>query len=288
MLASRGLLPDEAGRIALTKLSDDALQSLAVRRSRRVDMRTLVKKLDDRKEKFDSYTDTSAIEGALLRLKHIVRGRMGQMYGQGGDTVAIEDFAHPNGLVILEGGAQLNEYAKAALLSLMAWHIYTDSVARRTEALAGADYAPMFVLLEEGNKIVSGVDSGSSDDGPDIQSDIFPRMFRDAGKYNIYLGIIAQSPSVLPPGIISSCNNLAAGQLKNSEDVETVMAAIGRSPTGFVDTHYSRFIQRMQQAQFILKLGLSMDVSEIEPVLYQPLLIDVEEPSNAEIAERYA
>ena len=114
-----------------------------------------------------------------------------------------------------------------------------------------------------------------------------PSTFRDAGKYLIYLGIVVQSPSELPPGIISSCNNLAAGQLKNGEDVKVVMSGLARSPVGFVDTHYARFVNRMQRGQFILKLGLAWDVARTEPLLFKPLMVEAREPGAGEIGERF-
>ena len=153
--------------------------------------------------------------------------------------------------------------------------------------MEGAQHAPMMLLFEEGNKIIAGVDSGASD-GPRIQSDIIPSMFRDAGKYLIYLGIVVQSPSELPPGIISSCNNLAVGQLKNGEDVKVTMSGLARSPVGFVDTHYARFVNRMQRGQFILKLGLAWDVAQTEPLLFKPLMVEAREPGAGEIARDFA
>jgi hypothetical protein len=286
MLTGAGItLP--AGRVKLADLDDRTLQAIAVHRSRAVDMGMWVESLDRLLSTFrDGSPSRSAIEGVLLRLRHLTTGRMREMYGRGAGSLALEDLALPHGLCILEGGARMSQYAKAALLSLMSWHLYTDAVARREEGLEGARHAPMLLLFEEGNKIIAGVDSGASD-GPRIQSDIIPSMFRDAGKYLIYLGIVVQSPAELPPGIISSCNNLAVGQLKNGEDVKVVMSGLARSPVGFVDTHYARFVNRMQRGQFILKLGLAWDVAQTEPLLFKPLMVEAQEPGAGEIGEMF-
>jgi hypothetical protein len=180
----------------------------------------------------------------------------------------------------------MNQYAKAALLSLMAWHIYSDAVARREESLAGVEHARMMLVLEEGNKIVTGVEA-SQGDGPPIQSEIWPSVFRDARKYHIDLGIILQSPAEMPPGVLSSCNNLAVGQLKSPGDVEVVMSAMARSSKGFQDIDFRRWIGRAAQAKFMLKLGLEQDERELEPMCYQPLMIAAHEPSSVELRQRY-
>lgn len=285
ILADEGItLP--AGPVALANLGDEALQALAVHRSKAVDMTVWYNALHRLKGSFrDGSPSRNAIEGVLLRLRHLTKGRMGSMYGAGEGSVAIEDLALPHGLCVLEGGARMSEYAKAALLSLMSWHLYTDAVARREEGLEGVKHAPMVLMLEEGNKIISGVQSGASE-GQRVQSDIIPAMFRDAGKYLIFLSIIVQSPSELPPGIISSCNNIAVGQLKNGKDVQEVMSSLGRSPVGFVDTHYARYINRMPQGQFILKLGLSMNVADTEPLLFRPLMVRAKEPDREQLRRR--
>ena len=268
---------------SLADMDDEELQSLAVYRSREVDLSMLYESLQKLQKTFrPGSPDHTSVEGVLLRLRHLVTGRVGQMYGRGAGSLAIEDLGLPHGVCVLEGGAQLSEYAKAALLSLMSWRLYTDAVARREEGLAGVEHAPLFLLFEEGNKIITGVDSGVSD-GPRIQSDIIPSMFRDAGKYHIFLGTIVQSPAELPPGIMSSCNNLAAGQLKNGDDVQVVMSGFARSPVGFVDTQYARFVNRMQRGQFVLKLGLAWDVAATEPLLFKPLMVEAHEPSRSEI-----
>jgi hypothetical protein len=56
---------------------------------------------------------------------------MALMYGSGDDVVSIEDVSMPWGLTVFEGAAELDEYAKVALRSMMAWHLCTDAVRRR-------------------------------------------------------------------------------------------------------------------------------------------------------------
>jgi len=39
----------------------------------------------------------------------------------------------------------------------------------------------------------------------------FANMWRDSRKYGIWLHLITQSPSLIPTGILSSCNHLLVG-----------------------------------------------------------------------------
>lgn len=271
---------------ALVDLPDEQLQELAVHRSKVVDLKGLISELERLYANIKTFDDKTSIGGAIGRLRHLVRGRMGKMYGQGEGSIAIGDFALPRGVVILEAGLQMNHFAKAALLSLMGWQIYADAKVRRGESLAGVKHPRMMLFLEEGNKIVTGV-AGEESHGSAIQSEIWPSIFRDSRRYDIDLGIALQSPSEMPGGILSSCANLAAGQQKSPADIEVIMGGHGRSSKGFHDVRFRKWFGRAATAQFGLKLGRSENVADLAPMCYRPLMLQTHEPSNAEIRRMY-
>ncbi|MGC8946363.1 MAG: serine-rich protein [Anaerolineae bacterium] len=270
----------------LRDMEDADLQALAVHRSKKADAREWYERLSALARVIvRDTTSKSALEGVKLRLQHLTKGQMGQMYGAGDGAVAIEDLVpQTGGLTILSGGARMSAYARAALLSLMTYHLYTDSVVRREERLEGVEHPPLFIVLEEANKVLGG-DDNRRGDGPPIQSDIIPSFFRDAGKYMVYLAAIAQSPASLPAGILSSCNNLVIGQLKNPDDVREVMSALARSPHGFVDVPYAHFIGDLEVGQMIIRLGLARGGRGNFPILYRPLMVHAHEPSPSELEE---
>lgn len=278
----RGLAPRaRRSKMWLKDLEDFELQALAVHRSKQADAREWFDRISVLARTVKDPTSKSALEGVRLRLQHLVKGQIGQMYGAGG-SIAMENLAPPTGgLTILAGGARMSEYARSALLALMTYHLYTDSVVRREERLAGIAHPPLLIVLEEANKVIAGAESASGDRG--IQSDIIPSFFRDAGKYGVYLCAIVQSPASLPPGILSSCNNIAVGQLKNPEDVKAVMSAMARSPHGFIDVPYAHLIGVLEQGQFLLRLGLARGGRGNYPILYRPLPVEAEEPTPEEI-----
>ena len=111
-------------------------------------------------------------------------------------------------------------------------------------------------------------------------------MWRDSRKYGIWLHLITQSPAEIPPGIMSSCNNIFASQIKNPRDRDVVIAAIHRSEKGFVDETWRRFMASIPVARAVVKLGYAFDRAELEPVYVRPLLLDVPEPADEEIANR--
>jgi hypothetical protein len=108
-------------------------------------------------------------------------------------------------------------------------------------------------------------------------------MWRDSRKYGIWLHLVTQSPSLIPPGIMSSCNNLFAAQLKNARDRDAVIAAFARSEKGFVDEPWRRFLASIPVARMVVKLGYQADRARLEPTYIEPLLLEAPEPSDEEI-----
>ncbi len=222
---------------------------------------------------------------------------MKKMYGEGQDTLAVEDLGllgpqdDPWGVTVIEGGAEMDEFSKSALLSLAASILYLDSVVRRRETLGGSHFPPMQIFFEEANKVLSGIDVGSASDregsSADQTAQIFLDMWRDGRKYQCFLHVLAQTISELPAGILSSCNNGFFAQTKNDKDRQAILAHIARNTKGFVNSEYDRFIARMPIGMAIAKLGYTSDMIQTEPYLVQPLMLSVHEPNDKEIHQYF-
>jgi hypothetical protein len=266
-------------------------QALAVYRSRWVDIPHWYDRLRQIYDKLKSNqnVDRTSLEGILLRLEPFSRGEMALMYGRGEDVMTIEDASLPWGMTIFEGGAELDEYAKVALLSMMAWHIYTDAVRRRREELNQGGFTNwMQIFFEEANKVLGGVNAAAgNDEGGATTAQQFQDMWRDGRKYRIWLHLMTQSPAELPLGIVDSCNNAFVTQLKNPRDRDLMIAHLALSEKGFVDEHYKRFLSRMEVARSVVKLGYSTDRRDVQPVLAEPLMVPAREPTDAEIYRHF-
>ena len=283
----------------LIDLQPGELQTLAVYRSQQADVRMWVERLKNFYAALPKGDQASraSLEGVLLRVEQFAEGQMAWQYGAGPESLPIEDLGllgpkdDPWGLLIVEGGAEMDEYPKAALLALLSSVLYFDSVVRRRESLAGAKFPPMQIFFEEANKVLNGVSGAAADNnasaGNNEQvSEVFQTFWRDGRKYQIFLHLLAQTVSAIPPGILSSCNNAFFFQTKHPHDRDLVMAHIGRSEKGVVNTEYKRYLARIPRQIAIAKLGYSEDVAELEPILVHPLMVPGSEPSDHEILEK--
>ena len=282
----------------LEELEPFERQALAIHRSRGASLADWVNILKTLLNKHaNDINSRSSLQGVLLRVEGLSEGEMRRMYGPGQDANAIEDLGllGPDddqwGVTVIEGGAEMDEFSKSALLSLIASILYLDAVVRRRESLGGVRFPPMQIFFEEANKVLSGVDIGAASDRDarlgSQTAQIFLNMWRDGRKYDIFLHVLAQTVSELPQGILSSCNNGFFGQTKDDKDRTLILAYLARNTKGFVNSDYDRFIARMPMAMAIAKLGYTREITEMEPYLIRSLMLPVKEPIDLEIKQHY-
>ena len=271
----------------LADLTPAARQLLAVARSRAVGFVELVTTIQRERENISPRDIRgNMLDGIVERLSTFVEGGARGQFAGGSDAVEIcELIPESGGIAVLEGGMFLDDFTKAFLLAWASWLIYTDTVIGRV-GRARSEPAQLQIIFEEANKILGGSVARQGEEGGQSVAERFEAMWRDSRKYGIWLHLLTQTPSAIPPGIMSSCNNLFVGQLKNAKDRDLVTSSMHRSEKGLVDEQFRNFISRQPVARMIVKLGYSMESSEVEPVYIQPALLDVEEPSDEQIAER--
>lgn len=271
----------------LSELTPEQRQVLAVERSRAVGLRELyahVKETLAARGRKDMMLRT-VLEGILFRLHPLVQGAASLQYQAGSDCIDINEIVPGDwGVAVLEGGSFLDDFSKAFLLGWAAWHLYHDAVSQRLQR-AVSEPAHIQIVFEEANKILAGLEQSGEGGGQSV-AEQFEAMWRDSRKYGIWLHLISQTPSAIPSGILSSCNNIFICQLKNPRDRDLMLAALHRSEKGFVDETWRRFLASMPVGRSVVKLGYTFDRGEVEPTYVNPLILEVAEPTDADIAAR--
>ncbi len=282
---------DAVGVDANTPLGDltwQQKQAVAVLRSSRVGLSDLYRQVETKLRDVPP-RDTmlqGVLEGILYRLNPLVQGAASRLFASGTDVVPVEDMARPWGVLVVEGGSFLDDFGKAFLLGWLGWHLYTDMMARRVRHLSAPDEPLLQIFFEEANKIFGGIEQDSSDTEGISAAQRFGDMFRDARKYGVRLHIITQAPSLIPPDIVSSCNNLSIAFLKQPKDKDIVLSALARSEKGFRDEEWRRFLSDMGIGMAIGRFPYDEDRARQRPILYRPLMLDVPEPDDEEIARK--
>jgi hypothetical protein len=247
--------------------------ALAVHRSKAVGMAEWVgrlRPLQTKLEKKGQAYNAQSVEGVTLRLEAFTRGEMSRMYGKGESAITVEDLGILGplgdqwGMCVIEGGAELtDEYVKVALMGLLAWRLYTDSIVRKRQRIGLFQHDQLLqIVFEEANKVLTGISDDESKGSSTATSELYLQMFRDGARYLTCYYVLAQSINELPPAIISSCANAWFSQMKNPKDRDLSVAHLSFSEKGFTDEEYKRFISRVPQAMFVTRMGLSQDITD--------------------------
>jgi hypothetical protein len=286
--AEEAILIGVPSGLPLSALTSKQRQALAVQRSSVVGLADLYEEIESKLKSVPPRDTmlTGVLEGILFRMNPLVQGAATVQFSPGKDCVPVEDLGKPNGITIIEGGMFLDEFGKAFLLGWVGWHTYLDRVATRVHDVHMTD--PMLhIVYEEANKIFGQQQKGGSDDGggSDV-SDQYGAQFRDARKYGVRFSVVAQAPSLIAPDIISSCSNLVINYLKNPKDKDLVLSALARSEKGFRDEEWRRFVDDMSIGMAIGRFPYTTSRKLQRPILFRPLMLEVPEPTDDEIAAR--
>jgi hypothetical protein len=259
-------------------------QKLAVYRSSKCGLEDLYKVIASKLKSVPA-RDTmlsGVLDGILFRMNPLVQGAASTQFAPGPDTIPVEDFSKPWGVTIIEGGMFLDEFGKAFLLGWTGWHLYMDMVSRRVHEVNTGE--PLLqIFYEEANKIFVQ-DTGGEDGGGMSASQRFSDMFRDARKYKARLHVVTQAPSLIAQDIMSSCNNLVVGFIKQPKDKDLVLSALARSEKGFRDEEWRRFVDDIPIGMAIGRFPYTTRRELQRPMLFRPLMLDVPEPTDAQIA----
>jgi len=262
----------------LALLTAESRQLLAVHRSKKVGLATLYREIEEKLRTVPPRDSMlrGVLEGILFRLHPLVQGAAAVQYAAGEEAIDLNEIVPGDyGVAVLEGGAFLDDFSKAFLLGWAAWHLYTDAVILRMKRGATRP-AHIQIVFEEANKILAGLDSSSSEDeSGQSTAEQFANMWRDSRKYGIWLHLITQSPSLIPPGILSSCNNIFVSQLKNPRDRDLAVAAlqqIMREKTPPVRGRFADFTALVLEIQMTFDgSGSSRDI--LRPLIEADLLV---------------
>jgi hypothetical protein len=263
-------------------------QALAVHRSASIGLGDLYKKIQAKLKEVPQ-RDTmlqGVLEGIIFRLNPLVQGSAALQFAPGPDTIPVEDLSKPWGITIIEGGMFLDDFGKAFLLGWTGWHLYMDMVARRVHEVS-MDEPILQIFYEEANKIFVKNGGNSEDESGGVSAtQRFADMFRDARKYKSRLHVITQAPHLLADDIVSSCSNILVGFIKDSKDKDIVMSALARSEKGFRDEEWRRFVDDIPIGMTVGRFPYTHNRAMQRPFLFRPLMLDVPEPTDAEIAQK--
>jgi hypothetical protein len=273
---------------SIKELQPEALQMLAVHRSKAVGLADLYREVQ---EELASLPPSDRIgrpimEGIQARLEPLIEGTTGKMFGAGEGTVAVSDLAQPWGMCVIEGGDALDEFSKTFLLAWFGWHAYQDAYARHAKKLAAPDETVQ-IFYEELNKILSGIGGGDEEGGGgDYLIEQLSQQWLDSRKARAWLHGITQVPSLIPRAVRQSCANVFFANASGADDRDIEVGALARSEKGFTDEAVRRWLARLPIGQVVVKLGYTQAQCELEPMKIRPAMLALPKLDDDQLAKK--
>ena len=273
----------------LQGLTIEQRQAIAVERSKSVSLQDLYDIIQERHDALSprNQVGRGILQGIMERMKTLLRGATAAQFDAGPDALDVAELGQgEKPLLILEGGKHLDQFSKAWLLSWAGWILYEDMVQRKEKQLVDDD-DELVMVFEEANIIFTGL--GAQDEfnkGAPTVAEQYDNMFRDSRKYKVNFIVITQSPSLIPPGVRSSCSSVFLGYLTEPDDKDVALSALAKSEKGFRDEAWRRFVSDAGIGMSLGRLPYSFHRSEMRPFLFRPLMLRVDTPKDGEIANR--
>jgi hypothetical protein len=79
---------------------------------------------------------------------------------------------------------------------------------------------------------------------------------------------------------------MIAGFIKNSKDKDIVLSGLARSEKGFRDEEWRRFVDDIPIGMAIGRFPYTSRREHQRPFLFRPLMLEVSEPTDSEIAQK--
>ena len=252
-------------------------------RSSRVTLADAYNLLNAKKENKEFGRDKAdAVDKVLDRLGRFAwkNGVLYKLYCQT-DGMSIDELLGADDVVVLESG-KIQSNNMAFIFGFITASIYMYAKYCPDNFLADDQYETVLVV-EEANRVLQGETQHDASAGGIQGQSIFEEMLDQAAGLGLFVFSITQQPSKMPTSIIANSGLLFAGRMTIVEDIDIMMTALGREER-YDDRSIKKFFPKCPTGWFVCRSSRTFDYKESEPVLVQVDRLDVEKPSDAELA----
>lgn len=236
--------------------------------------------LEQKKQNKEFGRDKSdAVDKVLDRLQRFgwEKGVLYQLYCQP-DGMSVDEVLGKDDVVVLESG-KIQSNHMAFIFGFITASIYMYAKYLPNYFLGDSQYETC-LIVEEANRVLTGTSDGNSG-GIQGQS-IFEEMLDQAAGMGLFVFSITQQPALMPQSILANSGLIFAGKLTQSDDIDTIIMAVGREGR-YDDRNLKKFFPKMPIGWFVAKNSRGFDFKESEPVLIGVDPLDVTTPTDEEL-----
>ena len=203
-----------------------------------------------------------------------------QLFGRE-DGIGIDDLIGKDDVVVLES------YGLESTFKNFVFGMITSGFFKYAQAHQGGFRAPdqyeTVLVIEEANEILTGQDTADQKSSPLGGQSEFEKILDQSAGLGLFIFSITQKIADIPSSIIANSGLVFAGKISREKDITTVIRKIGREER-YDDRDLVKWFPRSPIGWFVCRSSRNYDFKEVEPVLVKIASLNVDAPSNEELA----
>lgn len=221
-----------------------------------------------------------AFDSILTKLEPYFVGELRDLYcvENYDQCIHIEDLIDGKRIVVLEGG-DLDGPTKKAVIQLISWGLFMYSRLKKNREKI---VEKRFYILEEAHRVIDNPNSKSGAPVLDVGENIFEILLNEAREYGVYCMVIVQTPSALPPALITNCAILIIHRLGNDEDIQLMTTMLCRNAR-LDNRDVPIFLAKMPIGWAAIRLNNRPQHQDSEPSLVAVARCENEPPDDEEL-----
>lgn len=221
-----------------------------------------------------------AFDSVLTKLEGYYAGELKPLYcvDDYEKCLHIEDIIDGKRIVVLEGG-DLDGSTKKAIIGLISWGLFLYARLKKNRDKV---VDKRFYILEEAHRIIDNPESKSGAPVLDVGENIFEILLNEAREYGVYCMVIVQTPSALPPALVTNCAILIIHRLGNDKDITLMTQMLSRNAR-LDNRDVPMFLAKMPIGWACIRINNKAMHQESEPALVQVARCPNNPPSNEEL-----
>lgn len=200
------------------------------------------------------------------------------------DGLGVDDIIGNDDVTVLESKG-LESTFRSFIFGTITAGFYRFAIGQPNGFLAPDQYETVLVI-EEANEVLTGSDTagtGNSQMGLSGQSE-FEQILDQSAGYGLFIFAITQKIADMPKSVIANSGLRFIGKIQTEDDINVAVKTIAKDPR-YDDRDVAKWFPRSPTGWFVCQSSRTYNFTDIEPVLVHIAMLNVSQPSNAEIDE---
>lgn len=224
--------------------------------------------------------DAEALQTYLTRLDFYNKEHSNEYImfcNRGGDSA--DSLLGSDDFTVIESNG-LSQASQRFFFILLMNSIYENALAQGPKGFYSNSYETV-VVLEEANSVLI---AAGNDDSSGLKSiERFNQLLDKSASLGLFFWVITQKIASMPDSVIANSGLVFIGRTAKKEDIDKALVAMGFSESSIKDLEYKKFLPRLPQGIFLVKVSKGFQFENQTPVCVKVAMLHTSIPDDREL-----